>query len=332
MSHHQFARNVTHASSLLFFLLISGMARAESPETRVSVQSHDVEIAASLLLPDLDVCQSCPLIVLVQGSGTSDRSNSWTDAWAKALVRNGVAVLHTDKRGSGESGGNWKTAPITLLADDVSAFVDRMAQHPRIASERIGIMGFSQGGDVVPVVAANNSKVDFVVSLSGSVVTLGEQIRDEVMIDAHATGLSKAQLEAVRLLNHAVMAYAASQADYSGVEKALARAEAAGLAGTKFVTNVPSSNGGWIWDWLKLVKDFDPLPWWKKARQPVLFIYGGSDDNVLVGKSVNIIRNELMVPERSINLMLFNENGHALFREDAVSLVAEFARHAGANN
>ena len=69
-----------------------------------------------------------------------------------------VAVLTYDKRGVGQSEGS--CCPYTdsgyfpLLAQDVLAGAGRIAQHPEVRADLIGLFGFSQGGWVVLIAAA----------------------------------------------------------------------------------------------------------------------------------------------------------------------------------
>jgi alpha/beta superfamily hydrolase len=77
-------------------------------ETEMRYQNGDVGLAGVLLMPLEE--GKYPAAVLLQGSGTSDRSNAWARSIAETLVSQGVAVLLTDKRGSGQSQGNWRTS------------------------------------------------------------------------------------------------------------------------------------------------------------------------------------------------------------------------------
>ena len=312
---------------LFAFLLACGHAAG----AEITVTNGGLRLKADLLLPDESVCAKCPLLVIAQGSGTSSRDNPWTKAWAESLVANGIAVIHPDKRGSGKSDGDWRTAGIEDLASDVSAFVHFASDQPRIDRDRIGVIGFSQGGDVVPVAAARNGKIRFVVSVSGSVVPLAEQMLDELLIDASGKGLTDAQMVAIRDLHSAVMQYARDPRDYAAVAAAK-RAGASAHVPAPFLDNVPASTDAGIWGWLHRVAGFDPMPYWKRLAVPVVFVYGGRDSNVDATKSVLQVERELMVGDAPVSLVFFNENGHALFRKEAVQFVAAFARSAGAND
>ena len=54
-----------------------------------------------------------PAIVLVHGSGPQTRW--WMVPFARFLVRHGIALLGYDKRGTGESTGDWNAASFDAL-------------------------------------------------------------------------------------------------------------------------------------------------------------------------------------------------------------------------
>ena len=136
-----------------------------------------------------------PLIVLSHGS---EQVNTATNArFALPLVQRGFAVLRFDKRGVGKSGGEFSKAfaHMTVLAGDLVAAVDFVRADPRIDASRIGLMGQSQAGWVVPEAAVRSPDVSFVILTSGPTVT-GQQANfwDEIADDE---SLSITELEGI---------------------------------------------------------------------------------------------------------------------------------------
>jgi pimeloyl-ACP methyl ester carboxylesterase len=75
--------------------------------------------------------------------------------------------------------------------------------------------------------------------------------------------------------------------------------------------------------------DYDPLPYWRDMEVPALFLYGGRDANVDVSKSVNLIGESLKQEGPGYGLLLFRNNGHALYREDAMDFMARWILDGG---
>jgi dipeptidyl aminopeptidase/acylaminoacyl peptidase len=115
-----------------------------------------------------------PAVVLVSGFGPVDRdggfgpfASHYYRTLAAALAHRGVAVLRYDKRGIGRSGGSalaWLDAP--LLTRDIEAAVRDLAHQPGVDARRIGLVGHSQGGDLVFAAARRLPIVRRVVTLA----------------------------------------------------------------------------------------------------------------------------------------------------------------------
>jgi pimeloyl-ACP methyl ester carboxylesterase len=117
-------------------------------------------------------------IVILHGSGDSDRSNGWYALLADHLARAGHVVILPDKRGSGRSGGDWRNAPFELLAQDGKAWLGLLREEtPDLPA--YGFVGVSQGGTIAPE-AARIAEADFAVALSAAAIDMVEQLRLEV--------------------------------------------------------------------------------------------------------------------------------------------------------
>jgi pimeloyl-ACP methyl ester carboxylesterase len=122
-------------------------------------------------------------LVLVHGSGQEKRMTNM----ATFLATKGIAVLTYDKRGVGESGGiyagpevgtnNIDSANLNLLALDASAACNTLLAHLPSKKYPIGLMGFSQAGWIIPLAAANNQHIKYMVIFSGPVASTLEQLR-----------------------------------------------------------------------------------------------------------------------------------------------------------
>jgi len=317
---------------LPLFSLCSACAKSSHQPSQgmrkeVRIVSHGDTLAASLILPAGK--GPFPAAVIVHGSGSSPRANPWTKAYVEALVERGVAVLYPDKRGSGGSQGDWQKASFAILADDALAALDRLLEEPRIDAERVGLIGFSQGGDIVPLAATLSLKVKFVVDVSGSVVPLREQIGDEIRQTALDKGCSEEELKTLRELNELGMRYALQGEGWQEYSDALMAAKHTSLKESEVFGGFPGTRDHPIWGFLHSVGDFDPLPYWEKVKVPALFLYGGKDRNVDTRKSAAIVENTLFSPEKSFSLLFFGKNGHGLFRDDAMDFLVRWIGDKG---
>ena len=150
------------------------MAYREEP---VEFLSDGVRLSGSIYVPE--GTGPFPAVVIAQGSLRAPRRVY--HAWADRLVRAGIAVLSFDKRGTGQSGGEYESqdnsssANLHRLAADVSAATDALAARQNIDARRVGIVGISMGGWLAPIAAQQNPRVRFFVCVSGPAVSVGEE-------------------------------------------------------------------------------------------------------------------------------------------------------------
>jgi len=138
--------------------------------------SGDVTLVGRLTLPAGE--GPFPAVVWVHGSGQTTRDEA--SPLHDMLVAAGVAVFSYDKRGVGESGGNYSEVVVGQgnrvlgqLAADAAAATDFVATQEQINAAHIGFFGASQAGWVIPQAALLTENVSYVALLSGPTVSVG---------------------------------------------------------------------------------------------------------------------------------------------------------------
>ena len=112
-----------------------------------------------------------PALILLAGSGPHDRDQSINGhkpfaVLADFYTKQGFAVLRYDKRGVGQSTGDYTQATTSDLAKDAEGAFSFLKDHPRIEKAQIGLVGHSEGGILAPMVAAKQADVKFIVLLA----------------------------------------------------------------------------------------------------------------------------------------------------------------------
>lgn len=143
----------------------------------VTFPGGDVTLAGTLTRPE--GAGPFPAVVMITGSGAQDRDETIEGhkpflLLADTLTRAGFAVLRTDDRGVGGSGGAASGTPYEVLADDALAGVAFLRGTDGIDPARVGLFGHSEGGYLGPL-AASRGDVAFVVSMAGPAVS-GEDV------------------------------------------------------------------------------------------------------------------------------------------------------------
>lgn len=132
----------------------------------VAIPAGDITLAATLHLPP-GASKNMPAIVIVHGSGptTRDMTGFWTNT---VLQAGGVAVLVYDKRGTGKSTGsypNWDLPTTAKMfsdfASDAEHAVRWLAAQPGIDRTKLGMIGGSQAGWIMPIAASREPLIRY---------------------------------------------------------------------------------------------------------------------------------------------------------------------------
>lgn len=261
---------------------------AGAPRTarRVDAESHEdvrfsngeVTLAGTLIAPRS--ATKHPAIVLVHGSGAENRE--YMLPWAHFLVRDGIALLGYDKRGVGESSGDWNTASFDDLAGDVVAAVAYLKTRADIDPTQIGLLGISQAGWVMPLAAVRAPDVAFIISISGPGVPAAETTIDQARNEMTMTGMpAKTVDQIVALLR---LQYEFARTGKGWDQYAAARDALVAKMGAAPKT-IPGTRDDPYWAFIRRLYFYDPVPTLQRLRTPTLGIWGELDNNVLANKN-----------------------------------------------
>lgn len=153
-------------------------------EIETRFESGMLRLRGRLVLPEAAPPEGPVLAVLVHGS--EDYSAVERYALQYMLPALGVAAFVYDKRGTGESEGEYTQEFDALAADTVAALAEARRLHPPGFS-RVGFVRGSQGGWIGPL-AASRSRADFVAALYGLAEGPLAEDREEVLASLRRKG------------------------------------------------------------------------------------------------------------------------------------------------
>jgi len=193
-------------------------------------------------------------IVTVTGSGPQDRDeNIGLPGFqpfrqiADALGRHGIAVLRMDDRGTGASGGTFKGSTSADFAEDVRAGLAYLRTRSEIRSDRLGVLGHSEGAIIAPMVADKEPTLRAIVLLAGIAqpgrAALYFQIKNQI---EHNTQLT-AEARASQIADIPKQIDAMTVAD----------------------------------PWMKFFLTYDPASTMRKVKTPVLILTGAHDQQAV---------------------------------------------------
>lgn len=328
----QTARALVAVNTLFLMVLSSCVIFAPFSAAGVRVPAGDHALAGTLYLPSGDGPH--PAVVLVHGSTrqTRDSLGGLYRTNAIALARRGIAALVYDKRGCGESTGNFDTALMPEFASDARAAVSHLRSREDIDADRVGLWGISAGGWVAPMAAAANPEVAFVVLVSAPAVPEADQRLFEWAKAIRADGASEDYIASALTMRRQVWAYYASSEgweqlsdDLEGARKQLwwSSIRAAfpnGVAPPDAVRSAAADNE---FRWHRTDCFRDPIEVLSRVEVPVLAIYGSDDSNIDIDRNVPLMRRALAVRSDGFSqLLMFEGAGHGLLGRRIPPLLA----------
>lgn len=160
---------------ILGFLVSTAVVAAEPRVEHVSFASHGATLAGSIAWP----ADTPPVaaLVFIHGSGPQARNL----ALARRFAASGVAALVYDKRGAGQSGGDYEAeqsvsgSNIALLAADAVAALELLADRIEPTGAPVGLAGISQAGWIAPLAATRTNRARFLLLWSAPVCKVSEE-------------------------------------------------------------------------------------------------------------------------------------------------------------
>lgn len=282
-----------------------------------------IQLAGTLTVPEGR--GPFPAAVLIAGSGPNNRNETvfghnvfWV--LADALSRHGLAVLRMDKRGVGQSGGNAATATMAAYAADTEAGIEFLRRQPEIDARKIGLIGHSEGGAIAPMVAARHpGQVAFVVMLAGPAIPGGALIVAQVEALNRAAGASAAEAAENGQIEAAFVRAVLTAPDPADVRASVEAAVKAGKLPASILAKVPVPFPSELYS----LYQFDPAPYLRQLRCPVLALDGSKDTQVPAAVNIPALRSELANDPRATIVEAPGLNH--LFQPAKTGAVSEYA-------
>lgn len=157
----------------LVLLLVGGAAFAapyKVMETVAFIPNEGRMIPATICLPIGAPGETFPAVVMLHGTGSNrDEAGNGYKMLAPHMAESGIASIRIDFAGSGDSKADYVEYTWTSGASDAKAAADVIAQFKAVDPERIGVMGWSQGGSVAMLAASRYPEFKALLTWAGAV-------------------------------------------------------------------------------------------------------------------------------------------------------------------
>jgi uncharacterized protein len=237
-----------------------------------------------------------PAALFIGGSGPTDRDETVAGhkpflVLADLLAKKGTAVLRYDKRGTGQSTGNYEQASMSDLAGDAQAAMNYLKGRKEVDPKRVGILAHSEGGILAAQIAAKANDMDWLVLLATPATTGERTLLRQSELIARTGGLPEEQIARSQQFDR--MAYAAVREAKSATTlqaKLNDLIEKSGLSNSMPPAALQAQIRLMTTPWFRQYLDFDPAPLIEQIKCPVLVLNGDRDLQVDANDTVPLLR------------------------------------------
>ncbi|NOZ51974.1 MAG: alpha/beta hydrolase [Gammaproteobacteria bacterium] len=302
---------------LMFFtgmmlILLSGCASLDNKtyrEVTMGFEHEGNQLSASVILPE-NSSGPFPVVVFVHGDGAMpyDAYGYYRPLWNR-LAKQGIASFSWDKPGVGRSQGDWQNQSLDNRADETIAAIDMLKKHTNIVPNKIGLIGYSQAGWVLPLVAKKSDYPNFMILVSTAInwMNQGAYMMKERLTQK---GVSDKQIkEAIELYRSTSVQFFAPSTTYEEYRQYYHANTALKMMGEALLT--PQR-----FQFVKLNWRYDAQESLKKITAPTLAIFGKHDLNVDTQESIRVYKT---IFEKSgnndVTIKLFPDAQHSLLKQ-----------------
>jgi len=289
------------------------------PSETVRFESGGVELVGTFATPEGD--GPFPAVLVLLGSGPETRKGPAYRINSTNMLRHGFAVLIYDKRGSGDSGGDFDSATFAEFAADAAAAIEFLAARPEIDAEQIGLLANSESGWFSAQVAAETGQVAFIINRVGPPLPWIDTVLWEVRNEYLAAGVAESELDTLLAVTEERWRFYADvgrdPALSEGPRREAIDAELTRLRATVPLADelLPEKTKTYEPDFYRsyaIDATYDPAVYLQQIDVPLLYVFGGRDVNIPTAESVAFLEGFRYEYAGTIDVRVYPELGHPM--------------------
>lgn len=309
----------------------------ESYEEEVEIHNNEIKLAGTFARPK--EFKKYPAIIFISGSGQQNRDEEIFGfkifkKLSQELTALGFATLRMDDRGVGGSTTIIGRTPTTFdFASDIEQMINYLKTRDDIDTNKIGLLGHSEGAMVAFIVASRNKSVGFVVSIAGPVLRGDSVILEQIRIqmknqnapDSLITETLQDQLEIYNIVRKTKDFEKAKEIFRKQAKKQLEfypEEISSQISNTFIERNIQMQVESIRSEWFTTFIDIDPVVYLKKINCPVILIFGEKDQQV--PPDINIKRFKKNIKGRNFSIKTIPKANH-LFQKCKTGQVFEYS-------
>lgn len=253
--------------------------------------------------------QVYPIIVVLHSASHGHHDNDLYNHLERNMNEVGVGVFTYDRRGSGESTGDFNSASLETLAKDALSAINRLKEREDVKKDKIGLFGISQGGWLAPLAYTIESRdVSFMILLSSSGVSPAKQMEYSAVTTLKINSYPDSIITVAKHLRNITNEYYRGKSERESTQKIIDKYRNESWFSDVYLPwrgNLPEDVG--ITKWVHEM-DFNPEKYFVNIDIPIVLFYGETDRWVPINESVDVWES------------IFKENGNSNYQINRVKL------------
>jgi len=255
-----------------------------------------------------------PVVVVLHSASHGHHDNDIYNHLENHLTQNGIGVFTYDRRGSGESTGNFNTASLETLAKDALNAIEKLKKRNDINIEKIGLFGISQGGWLAPLAfSMNTNDISFMVLVSSSGVSPAKQMEYSAISILKINGYSNEIIDKAKYLRNITNEYYRGHRKRETTQTEIDKYREEPWFQDVYLPwrgNLPEDVS--VTKWIHEM-DFNPIEYFETVTIPIILFYGETDRWVPPTESIKIWKNSLnKVQNKQFEVYKIKETGHMM--------------------
>jgi dienelactone hydrolase len=294
---------------------------------RMTFQSNGIEIESAIITPDGPGPH--PGIVLLAGSGGSHQEYDKVSMriHANYFLSRGFAVFVYTKRGSGKNGVNYSHVTFQDLIADALAAIETFRNHVKVDADNIGLRAVSESGWIAPEIALTDGNIKFIINRVSPTIPWMDVVTHEVKIELQNSGFSTAEIDneliplTRRIWQFFIDAENNNEAmknERIAIEDKIMKMESREqrfkdyYGGYKLAAYNPETYRARASKY-----SYNPQPYLDKIKIPMLYLYGGLDQNVPTEECVAYLNTLKQTYKSQIVIKIFPDADHYMYQNNS---------------
>ncbi len=294
---------------------------------RMTFPSNGIEIECAIITPNGPGPH--PGIVLLAGSGGSHQEYDKVTMriHTNYFLSRGFAVFVYTKRGSGKNDINYSHVTFQDLIADALAAITTFRNHPKVDADNIGLRAVSESGWFAPEVALIDGNIKFIINRVSPPIPWMDVVAHEVRVELKHSGFTNDEIdnEIIPLTRRIWQFFIdadknndAMESERIAIEDKLAEMESREQRFKDYYHGYKLAAYNLETYRARASKySYNPQSYLNKINIPILYLYGGVDQNVPTEECVTFLNTLKRTYNNEITIKIFPDADHYMYQTNS---------------